>query len=739
MPKQIAILGGGLASLAAAHELTDYPRWSEHYEVTVYQPGWRLGGKTATGRGDHGRIEEHGIHILQGWYDTTFRLFRDVYAERTRRALDPDSPLQELFRDGLDRNDTTLLTTEERSDHWSCWPLIFPRTAELPGTSGPLPPWALIRKGMALLLEFVMGSPYGKDVNPIERLILAHFFPYFGLPARGWRGWLAGAVGVLVSQQQRKLPPRYQNLQEAFHTAHARAMDSEYAHHRRLLRQIGNFLEQSDDLLYAGLSKHPRLERIVLFLTFGYYLLKGVLDDVYEEKTETFHFEAIDRYDFREWLRRQGAPDYLLESVVVRFFYTGTFSNLVNDRGGALAAGSALQFLIQSIGYKGSFVFQMRYGTGDTLVMPLYQVLKARGVKFEFFHRVEQVYHSPAGRIERIDVLRQVDLTAAEYDPAVVLPDGVRAWPSTPRYEQLDPTQANRLRTEGVDLEDPWADWPGAGTRTLTLGEDFDEVILGIPVGCLTTVCSSIIDNRPEWRRMVEAVATTPTQSAQIWTKPNLRKLGFKLYDWGLPPSGGAPNVVVYEDPLYSWLDSTLVLPHEQWPNDNRPGFVAYFTGPYPLATPLPPYSDHGFPARELARLRASFRQYLDRYMAYFWPDAYSPNATFDGRLLYSPQASASPEERFAYQYVRLNVRPTDQYTLSLPDTARHRLRPDGSGYGNLYLCGDWTDFGLNVGYIDGAIQSGLQAAQALRRAYGATRYKDIWSPLRRTPGVPVG
>ena len=84
-----------MASLTAAYELTQHEGWQERYEVTVYQLGWRLGGKTSTGRGPCDRIEEVGIHILQGWYDNAFRLLRSAYAELDRiyRANIPVVPL----------------------------------------------------------------------------------------------------------------------------------------------------------------------------------------------------------------------------------------------------------------------------------------------------------------------------------------------------------------------------------------------------------------------------------------------------------------------------------------------------------------------------------------------------------------------------------------------------------------------------------------------------------------------
>jgi len=50
MKQKIAVLGGGAASLSAVFQLTSVPGWQQRYEITVYQLGWRLGGKGATGR-----------------------------------------------------------------------------------------------------------------------------------------------------------------------------------------------------------------------------------------------------------------------------------------------------------------------------------------------------------------------------------------------------------------------------------------------------------------------------------------------------------------------------------------------------------------------------------------------------------------------------------------------------------------------------------------------------------------
>ena len=48
----------------------------DRYDVTVYQPGWRLGGKGASGRGPADRVEEHGLHVWMGFYENAFALMR---------------------------------------------------------------------------------------------------------------------------------------------------------------------------------------------------------------------------------------------------------------------------------------------------------------------------------------------------------------------------------------------------------------------------------------------------------------------------------------------------------------------------------------------------------------------------------------------------------------------------------------------------------------------------------------
>ena len=97
---KLAVIGGGIASMTAVFEITSQPGWDEHYDITVYQTGWRLGGKGASGRNQRmaDRIEEHGLHVFMGFYENTFRVLRAVYEELDRPAGAPLRTWDEAFK-----------------------------------------------------------------------------------------------------------------------------------------------------------------------------------------------------------------------------------------------------------------------------------------------------------------------------------------------------------------------------------------------------------------------------------------------------------------------------------------------------------------------------------------------------------------------------------------------------------------------------------------------------------------
>ncbi|MDQ4129490.1 MAG: NAD(P)-binding protein, partial [Actinomycetota bacterium] len=129
---RVAVLGGGVGALTAAFELSR-GAWQERFEsITVYQLGWRLGGKGASGRGVNGRIEEHGLHVWFGFYENAFRMMRECYRDLGR---DPD--LEDVFVKA-----SCIVAEELRPYGWQHWIVNFPEDDAQPGRLGssPRPP-----------------------------------------------------------------------------------------------------------------------------------------------------------------------------------------------------------------------------------------------------------------------------------------------------------------------------------------------------------------------------------------------------------------------------------------------------------------------------------------------------------------------------------------------------------------------------------------------------------------------
>src|SRR5205823_10553092 len=112
--------------------------------------------------------------------------------------------------------------------------------------------------------------------------------------------------------------------------------------------------------------------------------------------------------------------------------------------------------------YRGAVTWKMRGGMGDVVFAPYYEVLRRRGVKFEFFHKLSNVSLSPeadlaAGERPFISGL-QFDVQAVvkrgrAYSPLVPV-KGRPCWPSSPDFDQLK--GGARMRSEGWSFESHW-------------------------------------------------------------------------------------------------------------------------------------------------------------------------------------------------------------------------------------------------------------------------------------------
>jgi len=158
--RRIVILGGGVGAMTTAFGLTNYPGWQEHYEVILYNLGWRLGGKGASGRNKDAaqRIEEHGLHVWMGHYENAFRVMREAYRELGRPPGAPLATVDEAFKK------QSLITLFERtSTRWVNWGFPFATNSQEPGTEGEdggLPTLVTyLERGFQALLHVLSQAP----------------------------------------------------------------------------------------------------------------------------------------------------------------------------------------------------------------------------------------------------------------------------------------------------------------------------------------------------------------------------------------------------------------------------------------------------------------------------------------------------------------------------------------------------------------------------------------------------
>lgn len=687
--RRIAILGGGVGAMAAAWALSEPVAGQPPVEITVYQLGWRLGGKGASGRNaEHGqRIEEHGLHVWLGWYHNAFAMLRRCYDELGRSPHAPLARLEDAFMPHGHVGVAHGATSHGRT----FWMLDFPRTERTIGGNEP----SRLRDHLEIVVRLVtrhLRQSLLRPLRPDEPR--AH-----GLRARlrssllvglGHRAQRAALAGVLA---------RLDRLASSRDPARAGAATVRVLEHLRA---------HLAGVVVRGSDAEDELDGLVMLLDFATATLRGLVLD----RALLFGLDVLDAWDLREWLRRHGARPTTVDAPFIKAWYDLAFAYEQGDTTRPnFAAGAALRAILRTaLTYDGAIFWKMQAGMGDVVFAPLYEVLRRRGVRFEFFHRVDEVeVETRAGtrpRVARVRMTVQATPTSGEYDPLVDV-DGLPCWPSAPRLEQL--VEGEALARAGVDLECPWSPWPGVGQRVLERGRDFDELVFGISLGAVPSLCPGLVATHDAWRRMVENVATVATQAVQLWMEPSLPELGWRHE---------SPILDAYDDPFNTWADMTFLLPREAWRGATRPRSLAYLVGPLHEHDPPPPLGareGEGYQARQVAAVRERARHWLDRAAPGLWPATALGGACpgFDASVLHDPAARA-PDERLDAQYLRANVAGSERYVQSLRGTTRHRLFVESCGVEGLYPVGDWLNTGINSGDVEAATITGLQAARAI-------------------------
>jgi len=698
--------------MTTAFHLTSAADWRDRYEVTVYQLGWRLGGKAASGRNRAraDRIEEHGLHLFLGFYDNAFAMMQAVYDELSRP---PDAPLARW--DQVWRPRSYFVLEEDLGDRVVPWQFDFPRNSGVPGQGGELPtPWQMLQ----IVLGWARRIFEGTSASPDEATVSEG---RLGVVVNRTAELIAAARGSHLVADLRRLVHAvadvFADATEAvvantfLHAAehHAVRQPDDARDHRGHDHEVISWLLRE---FIAWLKRHWPAElrarteirrRLVMLDILIATAIGMIADDLLVPPVDWF---KIDELSAEDWLVKHGAerasveasPNLLLRELV-----------FARGRGSGVGAGTCLHWTLRMmLTYKGAFAYEMQAGMGEAIFAPLYQVLSARGVRFEFFQAVEDL---GTGRdqdgnpvIEAISIAVQAETRGgAPYRPLIDV-DGLPCWPTEPLHDQL--VQGDELRRSGENLENWWTRWPPVARRVLRRGEHFDDVVLGISLGAYPYICKALIAETPAFARMVDAVRVTETQAAQLWLRSDLATLGW--------PLGPRPVIGTYREPFDTVADMSHLLARERWPAGTARNLM-YLTSQLSCdgPTPTPARSEWRYPIDQLDRVWRNLNRWLEAHTAGLLPHAVSAAGALDWDQFVDVAGATGPD-RLRAQYWTACWNPSDRYVLSVPGSARARLPSAGTGYRNLVMAGDWTRTALGAGCVEAAVMSGMHAARAM-------------------------
>jgi uncharacterized protein with NAD-binding domain and iron-sulfur cluster len=681
-PRKVAILGGGAGSLAAAFELTATPELRERHEVTVYQLGWRLGGKGASGRRDMPteppaqRIEEHGLHVWFGFYENAFDVIRRVYEELDRPA---GAPLR-TWRDAFHPTDEVVLCDDTEGDRWIPRRFHFPPNQGVPGIASESPGLHRLMHDAIHTLRLVEPPRHAA----LHLKALDKFFDGFLL---GLEKLLGGDDG------EAELADLFEGFMRfarpLLHLGDDDGRGQEEPLVCRILRLLTDVIWKVTD----G-------DRYAMTFDLTTTVFRGILADKLDD-VDRGGFAQVNGEEFTAWLTRHDArPETIAQSPILRAFYQLCFAYEDGDRHRpCVAAGKALQAMLRMcLGYRGAIMWKMQAGMGDAIFAPMYEALKARGVRFEFFAEVTDIgVSADGGLVDRIAIRRQTRLAdgVAEYEPLIADAGGLLSWPAEPLYAQL----AGRAHALREVVFEACHSAPDATDEVLHVGADFDDVVCGISLASLPPITRGLVATDPKLASALEHGATVATQALQVWMTRTAE-------DLGVDPVGMVAGG--YLKPLDTLCDMSHLLPREAWPAGTGVVSIGYLCG-----TMVQPPGDTQDDADQRAFEEAV--QHLRDKALVLWPGAARRDAPgeFDWDLLFD-QTGSTGEDRVRGQYWRANIFGSERYVITPPGTVEHRIRPGEAKAANLAFAGDWTRNGVCGGSVEAAVTSGKLAAQHL-------------------------
>jgi uncharacterized protein with NAD-binding domain and iron-sulfur cluster len=723
---RVAIVGGGCAGIATAWQLSELNRLKRRgqpkFEITVYEQSWRLGGKGASGRDAHGRIREHGLHIWLGFYENAFRMMRECYAEvqstsQGSKAVKrkPLGPLpHKSFDDAFFPEPHIGVAAKNRSGEWETWSGYLPPMNGLPGTdiddkTNP----------------FTLAGYLARCIGLSKALMHSIVAPASGVPAPESRSTLDETIeldfsfdllrspGVLVERMVRLL--RVGTLTTAAGVLQGVTILEHWLRQRNPAPQftstVLSFVESLATQTRRELTALVKIDEPLRRKTEIIDLIMTIIVGLYRERVlfDKRGLDAINHIDCKEWLRKHGAMDGSVDSPFVTGLYDLAFCYRDGDRSKpALAAGQALRGALRMFfTYRGSLFWRMRSGMGDAVFAPLYRVLHARGVKFQFMHVLDTIGFSddlgpksPQARIKTLSFKTHGSDEALLKFGNGPLDERGSWWHDKP--------EDFRTANQGpVELHD--------GPK-----RDFDVVVLSMGIDDFRAICkrdkNGLFENLPRWNWMQEHVKTVGTQAAQVWLDQDVEQLGWRR---------GSVLVSALEHPFETWADMTHTFAAERAWRQQKGGYpehatksIAYFVGLLSDADICKCGEDR---ATLEKTIRDNLREMLEKRVESLWPAAFkkdkdgkSPPSLLQHLVGEDGSLNGDADVRLSQQHVQVNFEGSDRYTLALPGSLEHRVSPLDASVANMTIAGDWTECGFNEGCVESAVMSGMLASHAI-------------------------
>ena len=302
--RKIAILGGGVGAITTAFALTSQPDWQRRFDITVYQRGWRLGGKGASGRNPYAneRIEEHGLHVWAGFYENAFRCLRECYGALESAGIGGVFP---SWRDAFEQQ-STVTQHEFMGGKWQPITTHWPTNDAEPGSGrDALDPADYLH----MLLSFLTQS-FQRPNRAIRADTLAlarHDDPAH--PATAWIAeigdaeWpeprmsgigdtvLHDATDTALHLAERLLRLAGTVSAGAPHTAHPELMNW-------LKELLAHFQQKLDAMFERDLKDDELLYAWYLSMNVGVASARGIVEESVLERG----FDRLDELDLRDFL-----------------------------------------------------------------------------------------------------------------------------------------------------------------------------------------------------------------------------------------------------------------------------------------------------------------------------------------------------------------------------------------------------------------------------------------------------